>query len=211
MQMYDNGFVVLYRSLLNWEWYQDRNTTLLFIHLLLTANYAPKEWHGRTIEVGQRVTSLSKLSQEISFSIKEIRTCLKHLQATGEVACESTSQYTVITIKNYEKYQRGASATANSVANKKAIKGQSRGKGRANKGQQLNKDNKDNKNKEKNIKKESGGIAGSPIEGDRLPAIGEGACLIEIDGENHRFPESWYGLAEKKGMSIRDYVMWRHQ
>ena len=68
LQMYDGGFVLLYRSILNWEWYGDKNTTLLFFHLILTANYMPGEWRGRRIEVGQRVTSLTKISQEIHMS-----------------------------------------------------------------------------------------------------------------------------------------------
>ena len=139
--MYDNGFIVLHRSILNWEWYNDKNTTLLFIHLILTANYVPKEWHGRKIDVGQKVTSLSKLSQEINLSIKEIRTSLKHLQQSGEVACESTNHFTVISVKYYVKYQSRASATAS----KRQPNGQPGGKRGASKGQQLNKDNKDNK------------------------------------------------------------------
>ena len=202
LQMYDNGFIVLHRSILNWEWYNDKNTTLLFIHLILTANYVPKEWHGRKIDVGQKVTSLSKLSQEINLSIKEIRTSLKHLQQTGEVACESTNQYTVITVKNYEKYQSRASATAS----KRQPNGQPGGKRGASKGQQLNKDNKDNKEN-----KYIGASSASPLTGERVPAIGDGECLIELDGENHRFPKSWYNLAEEKGWTIEQYVRWRHQ
>ena len=206
MQMYDNGFVVLHRSILNWDWYGDKNTTLLFIHLILTANYIPGEWHGKRIETGQRITSLSKLSQEISMSIKEIRTCLKHLQQTGEVACESTNQYTVITIKNYEKYQSRARSTASERANKKSNKGQSRGKAGANDGQQYNKGTKEQGNKY-NI----GASAASPLAGERVPAVGTGDCLLEIDGENHRFPKSWHRLAEEKGWPIEQYVRWRHQ
>ena len=202
LQMYDNGFIVLHRSILNWEWYNDKNTTLLFIHLILTANYVPKEWHGRKIDVGQKVTSLSKLSQEINLSIKEIRTSLKHLQQTGEVACESTNQYTVITVKNYEKYQSRASATAS----KRQPNGQPGGTRGASKGQQLNKDNKDNKEN-----KYIGASSASPLTGERVPAIGDGECLIELDGENHRFPKSWYKLAEEKGWTIEQYVRWRHQ
>ena len=200
--MYDNGFIVLHRSILNWEWYNDKNTTLLFIHLILTDNYVPKEWHGRKIDEGQKVTRLSKLSQENNLSIKEIRTSLKHLQQTGEVACESTNQYTVITVKNYEKYQSRASATAS----KRQPNGQPGGKRGASKGQQLNKDNKDNKEN-----KYIGASSASPLTGERVPAIGDGECLIELDGENHRFPKSWYKLAEEKGWTIEQYVRWRHQ
>lgn len=206
LQMYDNGFIVLHRSILNWDWYGDKNTTLLFIHLILTANYSPVEWHGRRIEIGQRITSLSKLSQEISLSIKEIRTCLKHLQQTGEVACESTNQYTVITIKNYEKYQSRASATARERTNKKSNDWHSKGKRGASKGQQYNKATKEQGNKY-NI----GASSASPLTGERVPAIGDGDCLIELDGENHRFPKTWYKLADEKGWTIEQYVRWRHQ
>ena len=180
----------MYRSILNWEWYGDKNTTLLFFHLILTANYMPGEWRGRRIEVGQRVTSLTKISQEINMSIKEIRTSLKHLQQTGEVACESTNQYTVITIKNYEKYQSGASATAN----KGHSTGQSKGKRGAGKGQQYNKGIKEQRNNNK-----KGASGASPLTGERVPAIGDGECSLEINGECHRFPKSWYKLAEEKG------------
>lgn len=202
LQMYDSGFVLMYRSILNWEWYGDKNTTLLFFHLILTANYMPGEWRGRRIEVGQRVTSLTKISQEINMSIKEIRTSLKHLQQTGEVACESTNQYTVITIKNYEKYQSGASATAN----KRHADGQSKGKRGAGKGQQYNKGIKEQRNNNK-----KGASGASPLTGERVPAIGDGECSLEINGECHRFPKSWYKLAEEKGWEIEQYVRWRHQ
>ena len=125
--MLEGGFIVLQRKILSWDWYKDSNTKAVFLHLLLTANYEPGEWRGVKIKVGQRITSISKLSNELDLSFKEIRTALKHLQKTGEVACESTSQYTVITIKNYERYQKAASATASNAASSKASKGQARG------------------------------------------------------------------------------------
>lgn len=120
--MLEGGFIVLQRKILSWDWYKDSNTKAVFLHLLLTANYEPGEWRGVKIKAGQRITSISKLSNELDLSFKEIRTALKHLQKTGEVACESTSQYTVITIKNYERYQKAASATASNAASGKANK-----------------------------------------------------------------------------------------
>lgn len=143
MQMYDGGFVVLYRSILNWEWYNDANTARLFIHLILTANYTTARWKNRQIDVGQRVATLTNLSQELNLSIKQIRTSLKHLKETGEVTLEKSPQGTVITINNYENYQSGASATAQRKANSSANEGQMRGKQRAKEGQIYN--NKVNK------------------------------------------------------------------
>ena len=199
--MYDNGFIVLHRSILNWGWYNDKNTKLLFIHLILTANYAPKEWKGRKIGVGQRVASLSKLSNEIGLSIKEIRTSLKHLQETGEVACESNNQYTVITIKNYEKYQSRASATAGGGHSTR----QPRGNRRASEGQQLNKDNKDNKEK-----KYISGVAAPSGDGG-LPAEGTGDDSVVIDGRLYRFPSRWRRDAEAMGKDLVLFVKGMYQ
>ena len=84
--MLDGGFVLVHRSLLKWEWYDDINTTRLFLHLLLTVNYEPQKWQGVMIERGQRVASFSKLSNETGLTIKQIRTALEHLKRTGEVS-----------------------------------------------------------------------------------------------------------------------------
>lgn len=200
MQMYDGGFILLYRSILNWEWYGDKNTTLLFFHLLLTVNYMPGEWQGRQVEVGQRITSLSKLSQEIHMTIKEIRTGLKHLQQTGEVTCEATRQYTVITIKNYEKYQSRAHVAAN---NGHKI-GHAAGKRGANKGQQYNKGIK------KQRKEYISGVA-APSEDGGLPAEGKGDDSIVIDGRLYRFPSRWRRDAEAMGKDLALFVKGMYQ
>ena len=205
MQMYDGGYISLYRSMLNWGWYTDNNTKALFIHLLLTANYLPGEWKGRFVDVGQRITSLTKLSQELNLSIKEIRTALRHLQETGEVACETTSQYTVITVKNYVDFQSGARRKAGDMAHDKASKGQPKGKRKANEGQQYN---KGINNKGINNIRARGE---SPLTGDPLPAIGEGDCSIFYAGERHLYPSAWEAAAEEMGWTIEQYVRWKHQ
>jgi len=95
----------------------------VFLHLILTANWEPKEWHGKEIQRGQRVTSYASLSSELKISVKSVRTAINHLKRTGEVAILTTHEYSIITIKNYEMYQ--------DVATKR----QSRGKPRAKQGQ----------------------------------------------------------------------------
>ena len=162
------------RKILSWDWYKDSNTKAVFLHLLLTANYEPGEWRGVKIKAGQRITSISKLSNELDLSFKEIRTALKHLQKTGEVACESTSQYTVITIKNYERYQKAASATANNAASSKTSKGQARG----NKGTIITKQQINNK-----------GAAASPKKGE--PARRVPDAFKERFGDDYEAYEEW--------------------
>jgi len=124
-------YVKLDRNIINWRWYTDGNTLRLFIHLLLRANFEDKDWHEKTVKRGEFVTSISHLSRETGLSVKEVRTALNHLKETNEVASQTTSQYTLISVLNYEKYQGGASQTAN--------EGQAEGKRGANEGQQLKK------------------------------------------------------------------------
>lgn len=112
--MLEFGYIRLYRSLLNWEWYTDSNTKDLFIHLLLTANYEPKKWRGITVERGQRVYSRATLSKELRMSEQCVRTALNHLISTGEVTNQTTPQYSIVTIKNYDNYQQVTSETTNS-------------------------------------------------------------------------------------------------
>ena len=62
--MENQGWIKFHRKFINWEWYDDINTSRLFIHCLLRANHQDKKWRGITIKMGQFVTSLSKLSTE---------------------------------------------------------------------------------------------------------------------------------------------------
>jgi hypothetical protein len=100
-----SGWIKLHRSLVNWEWYDDLNTSRLFIHLLITANHKDNNWRGITIKRGSRLTSLDKLSSETSLSVSKIRTSIKKLILTNELASESHTQHTVFIIKNYDDYQ----------------------------------------------------------------------------------------------------------
>lgn len=39
-----DGWIKLHRKLINWEWYQDTNVKVVFLHLLLIANHEDKKW-----------------------------------------------------------------------------------------------------------------------------------------------------------------------
>lgn len=108
-----SGWVKLHRKITEWEWYSDVNTTRVFLHLLVVANHKDKKWRGIDIKRGQRLTSISALSKETSLTIKNIRTAIKRLKSTNEVASYSTAQHTIFTMVNYDLYQEEANETAN--------------------------------------------------------------------------------------------------
>lgn len=102
---HSGGFIALHRSILDWEWYGDVNTRCLFIHLLLTANYENRKVRGTTVKRGQVLTTVRKLAEEVSLTPQKVRTALDHLESTHEITHAANPKGTVITIKNYEKYQ----------------------------------------------------------------------------------------------------------
>ena len=101
----NNGFILLHRSILEWEWYSDTNTKNLFIHCLLKANFEEKKWQGTLIKRGEFITSVDTLATEIRLSPQMIRTSLSKLKSTNEISVESTNKGTRITICKYDSYQ----------------------------------------------------------------------------------------------------------
>ena len=98
-------YIKLNRSILEWEWYKDKNTKNLFIHCLLRANWKEGLFKGIDIKRGQFVTSIPKLEVELELSSNQVRTAISHLKSTGEITVRSYSKFSVFTIKNYEIYQ----------------------------------------------------------------------------------------------------------
>ena len=99
-----SDYIKLYRSLIDWEWYKNINTKVLFIHMLLKANWKDGRFEGKIIPRGSFVSSLSKLSDETDLTIREVRTAISHLENSGELTSKRHSKYSVFTIKNYELY-----------------------------------------------------------------------------------------------------------
>lgn len=103
--MSGNGFIKLYRSMIDWEWFQDANATRVFLYLLLDANHKTNRWMGKEIFPGQTVTSYQIISKKTGISVQSVRTAISKLKSTGEITSKSTNKYTLITVANWASYQ----------------------------------------------------------------------------------------------------------
>jgi len=99
------GHIKLDRKILEWEWYKNINTKVLFIHMLLRANWKDGKFEGVDVPRGSFVSSLQILASETSLTVNEVRTAILHLKTTGEITSKSHRKFTVFSIKNYGSYQ----------------------------------------------------------------------------------------------------------
>ena len=99
------GFIKIHKRILSWEWYTDPNSSRLFFHLLLKANFKSNRWLGNDILPGQLVTGRKVLAKELKLSEQEIRTSINKLKSTNEITIKSTNKYSIITICKWEDYQ----------------------------------------------------------------------------------------------------------
>ena len=101
----DGNYIKISRNILEWEWYRNINTKVLFLHMLLKANWKEGRFEGTTVPRGSFVSSIKTLAMETSLTEREIRTGISHLKSTGEVTSRSTNKFTVFTVVNYNLYQ----------------------------------------------------------------------------------------------------------
>lgn len=141
-QYSENEFIKLNRKILKWEWFSDTCTRDVFIYCLLKANWKAGSWHGIEYNRGEFITSLPSISKDLGFSIKNVRTALKHLKQTGEVADRTYTKYRIISINNYDKYQGSGRQSGRQGADKGQTKGR---QGAADKEDKNNKESKEEK------------------------------------------------------------------
>lgn len=101
----EGGWVKLYRSIFKWEWWDDMCTRNLFVVCLLMANSSDRRWRGISIGRGSFVTSMAHLSKVAGLTARQTRTAVEHLKSTNELTIETTSNYSIITVCHYERYQ----------------------------------------------------------------------------------------------------------
>ncbi len=101
----NESFIKLYRKFREWEWYDDIPTKVLFLHLMLEANFADANWRGEVIKRGTLHTGRYKLAEQTGLSENQVRRALKNLEKTKEITIKTTNSKSVIELNNYSDYQ----------------------------------------------------------------------------------------------------------
>lgn len=112
-QHQEMGYVKIYRSMLNWEWYQNPNTMRVFLHCLMKANHKDGKFQGVEVPRGCFISSENIIAKELKLSRQNVRTALKHLISTQELTKELTkglakvggAECTLFKVKKYDLYQ----------------------------------------------------------------------------------------------------------
>lgn len=108
---YNKGFIKLWRSIAQWHWWSDMNTSRMMIVLLLNVNWEDHLCNGIEIKRGSMLTSIRALAKMSGLSVQQTRTALKHLESTKDITItltgESTHRCSLVTVENYDIWQGG--------------------------------------------------------------------------------------------------------
>ena len=103
--MKEKSWLKLYRRMESWEWFTDSKTVHVFIYLLIRASIKNSRWNGKTVKRGQVVTSYQHIAAATGMSVSSARRAIDNLVSTGEIICQPTNRYNLITISKYDAYQ----------------------------------------------------------------------------------------------------------
>lgn len=114
-----NGWIKLHRKLIEKGYYKKSQYVHLWIHLLISANHRKKEfmWNKQIIIIkeGQMITGRKQLSKATGITQGTIENILETLENEHQILQQKTNRYRLITIVNWNTYQKIDSTSDNKV------------------------------------------------------------------------------------------------
>ncbi|RQM76188.1 hypothetical protein EHZ47_09020 [Aeromonas jandaei] len=111
-----SGFRLFYRSMKNAAWYRDVAKKAVMFHLILDVAHEQRSvvFAGKRVQLsrGQLVCSAKSLGQECGISEDQARRALEFFKSDGAISCVGSrgkGGYTIVTLLNFDAYQRGLS------------------------------------------------------------------------------------------------------
>jgi len=126
------GYIKLHRQLQDcWIWKDEPfSKGQAWVDLLMLANHSENKMHfdGKiiTVERGQFVTSVLKLSERWKWSRKKTTSFLKLLESDGMVTTKGTTKGTTVTIVNWDNFQLSGTTEGTTEEHQRNIKGTSK-------------------------------------------------------------------------------------
>lgn len=99
------GYIKLHRSILDWQYWDDKNTTRLLIYLLVKVNYETKSWKGYLINPGSLITSYEKIAIATGLSVGQVRRSLDVLENDKQISRKTTNKNQYISLVKWEELQ----------------------------------------------------------------------------------------------------------
>ena len=96
------GYVPLWRSIIHWEWYEDKNTCTVYQYCYMRAAHKDTKYLGQEIKRGSFITSLEKLAENTNLSVRNVRTAISHLKETNDIEVVTSRKGSIISVKNYD-------------------------------------------------------------------------------------------------------------
>jgi hypothetical protein len=103
------GWIKLYRKIMDNPIFKDSEAYHLFSYLLLKANHKPNKFlfnkNEILVERGQLITGREQISRDTGISQWKVRSRLKLLENLHMITIKTTSKFSIITVCNYNRYQ----------------------------------------------------------------------------------------------------------
>ena len=101
----NNGFIVLDRKLLEWQFFRSSAALHLWITILLKANWKEGKLFDETVPRGSLATSVGSLAQLTGLSPSTIKRWLTRFEEAGMIERKATNRWTIIKVLNYSTFQ----------------------------------------------------------------------------------------------------------
>lgn len=105
------GYILVDRNMCEWQWWNKHNTVIVFLWLLMKAQFHESQFCGVKIERGQVATTIGNIMQHNNLSKQQVRTAISNLKSTQAITLTRHSKFLVITILNYDEYQNPTRST----------------------------------------------------------------------------------------------------
>lgn len=100
------GYVKIKREIVFWHWYRSKkkNPFIVAMHLIFSVNHQENIFQNIRVLPGQTITSYEHIANETGLTFSQVRTAIKNLILTNDIAKVSTKEYTVIMLCNLRNY-----------------------------------------------------------------------------------------------------------